>query len=356
MSADTCSNGSPAGLSLGQVAREIGATLRGDPEIRITGMAGIEDAGPNQLSFLADPRYAAVAAQCRAAALIVSPANADLPVPVLVCDKPYLGFALAARLFHAPPELEPGIHPTAFVHPTADLADGVRVGPLAQIGARTRIGTGTRIYGGATIGSDCHIGEGCLLYPGAHILERNRLHNRVIIHSGTVVGSDGFGYAQDDAGRHHKIPQTGIVEIEDDVEIGSNSSIDRATFGRTLIGTGTKIDNLVQVAHNVTIGQHSILVAQVGVSGSTRIGSHVILAGQVGVVGHISIGDRVRVAAKSGVGHSIPDGQDQAGVPCQPRMDWLKSVANIKRLAQMREELKQLRNRVQRLEASIGEE
>lgn len=356
MSGDTGSKIPRAEYTLGEIAREIGAVLQGDPERRVSGIAGIEEAGPDQLGFLADPRYAPVAAKSRAAALIVSPASTDLPQPLLICEKPYLGFALAASLFSTPPSLAEGIHPTAVVDPAATIGEEVRVGPLAQIGAGTSVGPRTRIYGGTYIGSNCKIGEDCLLFPGVHILDRIEMGNRIIIHSGTVVGSDGFGYAADESGRHHKIPQTGTVEIEDDVEIGSNCSIDRATFGRTRIGTGTKIDNLVQIAHNVTIGRHSILVAQVGISGSTRIGNHVILAGQVGIVGHISIGDRVRIGAKSGVIHSIKDGEDHAGYPAFPHREWLKSVANVKRLAQMRDELKQLRTRIQRIEATIDEE
>jgi UDP-3-O-[3-hydroxymyristoyl] glucosamine N-acyltransferase len=230
------------------------------------------------------------------------------------------------------------------------------VGPLAQIGTDSRIGRGTRIYGGAYLGAGVTVGEDCLVYPGVTILDGCCIGNRVIIHSGTVIGGDGFGFAQDEQGRHVKIPQVGIVQIDDDVEIGANCTIDRATFGRTWVQRGTKIDNLVMLAHNVEVGEHSILVSQVGVSGSTRLGKHVILAGQAGIVGHIEIGDGARVGAKSGVSHSIKAGEDMSGSPAMPHKEWLKAMVTLRRLPQMREELRNLTKKIAELEELLHRE
>jgi UDP-3-O-[3-hydroxymyristoyl] glucosamine N-acyltransferase len=338
---------------LAELANLTETKLKGDPQIRIYGLASVEDAHPDQLSFISDQSYLPLIADCKAAALIVPPVLEYLDRPLLIAARPYLAMARAAQLFSEPQYLPAGIHETAFVGEGAQLGAGVRVGPQAQIGRRCRIGEGSRIYGGAYLGSDVVIGEDCLIYPGVSILDRCTVGSRVIIHGGTVVGSDGFGFAQDEQGRHIKIPQTGIVQIDDDVEIGANCSIDRAAFGRTWIQRGTKIDNLVQIAHNVVIGEDSILIAQVGISGSTRIGRHVILAGQVGVVGHIEIGDGARVGAQSGVGRSIKAGEEMSGSPVMPHKEWLKTTVNIKRLPQLRTELRQLRLKVQELEKAI---
>ena len=193
-----------------------------------------------------------------------------------------------------------------------------------------------------------------MIYPGAAILDRCLIGDRVIIHSGTVIGSDGFGFAQDESGRHIKIPQMGIVQIDDDVEIGANCTIDRATFGRTWIQRGAKIDNLVQIGHNVVVGEHCILVSQVGISGSTRLGKHVMLAGQVGLAGHLEIGDRVRVGAKSGVAHSIKSDQDMIGIPAVTQKEFLRNYGNLRRLTQFREELRQLKKRILQIESTLN--
>jgi UDP-3-O-[3-hydroxymyristoyl] glucosamine N-acyltransferase len=338
---------------LEELADLTGTRIKGDPQIRIYGLGSIEDANADQLGFISDEHYLPLIAECKAAALIVSPALEHLDRPLLISSRPYLAMARAAQLFAAPPYLPNGIHATAFVADGAQLGVAVRVGPLAQIGHQCRIGEGTRVYGGAYLGCDVVMGEDCLIHPGVIILDRCTIGNRVVIHSGTVVGSDGFGFAQDEQGRHIKIPQTGVVQIDDDVEIGANCTIDRAAFGRTWIQRGTKIDNLVQIAHNVVIGEHSILIAQVGISGSTRVGKHVVLAGQVGVVGHIEIGDGARVGAQSGVGRSVKAGEDMSGSPVMPHKEWLRMTVNIKRLPQLKAELRQLKTKVQELEKAI---
>ena len=344
---------SPPSFLLEELAELTGARIKGDPGIRIFGLGSIEDAHADQLSFLSDKRYLPLLSECKAAALIVPPALEYLDRPLLVSTQPYLTMAHVAQLFWEPPYLPVGVDATAFLGEGVHLGKAVSVGPLAHVGRHCRIGEGTRVYGGAYLGCDVEVGDHCFIYPGVTIIDRCSIGNRVIIHSGTVVGSDGFGFAQDEKGRHVKIPQTGIVRIDDDVEIGANCTIDRAAFGRTWIQRGVKIDNLVQIAHNVVIGEYSILIAQVGVSGSTRIGKHVILAGQVGVVGHIEIGDGVRVGAQSGVGRSLKAGEDMSGCPVMPHREWLKMSAVLRHLPQLREELRQLKMKVQELEKVI---
>lgn len=340
-------------FTLGELAELTGSTLKGDPRTRVDGVGALEDAGPSQLSFLTHSRYVDQIPQCRAAALIVAPAFKDLDFSLLICEQPYLVLARLSQLFFAPPALAPGVHETAHIGEEVQMGEGVSVGPLAHVGSQCRIGSSTRIYGGAYVGSGVQIGRDCLIYPGAILLDNCLIGHRVIIHSGTVLGSDGYGFAQDERGHHVKIAQMGIVQIDDDVEVGANCTIDRATFGRTWIQQGTKIDNLVQIGHNVTVGEHSLLIGQVGVSGSTRIGKHVVLAGQVGVVGHIEIGDRVRVGAKSGVHHSVKAGEDISGYPALPYKEWLKTMANLRRLSQFKEDLRQLKAKVQELEETL---
>jgi UDP-3-O-[3-hydroxymyristoyl] glucosamine N-acyltransferase len=344
---------SPQSFLLEELAKLTGATIKGDPDIRICGLGSMEDAHADQLSFLSDKRFLPLVSECKAAALIVPPALEYLDRSLLISAQPYLAMARVAQLFWEAPYLPAGVDATAFTGEGVHLGGGVSIGPLAHVGPHCRIGEGTRVYGGAYLGCDVVVGDHCFIYPGVTVLDRCRIGNRVIIHSGAVIGSDGFGFAQDEKGRHVKIPQTGIVQIDDDVEIGANCTIDRAAFGRTWIQRGAKIDNLVQIAHNVVIGEDSILIAQVGVSGSTRVGKHVILAGQVGVVGHIDIGDGVRVGAQSGVGRSLKAGEDMSGSPVMPHKEWLKMSAILRHLPQLREELRQLKIKVQELDQVV---
>lgn len=340
-------------LPLGEIASHLGACLSGDAAIPIEGICPLEDARPSQLSFLTHARYVPLLAECRAAALIVPPSFKDLEFPLLICDRPYLALAKAAQLFAEPVRLPTGIHPTAQIDESVHLGSQVAIGQMAQIGSESSVGAGTSVFGGVYVGCNVQIGQNCLIYPGVTIKDGCVIGNRVVIHSGTVIGSDGFGYAQDEFGQHVKIPQIGIVQVDDDVEIGANCTVDRATFGRTWIQQGCKIDNLVQIGHNVIVGKYSILVSQVGISGSTQIGNHVVLAGQVGVVGHIRIGDGARVGAKSGVSSSVKAKEDVSGIPAVPHKEWLKNSAHIRRLSQYREELRQLKKKVERLERDL---
>jgi UDP-3-O-[3-hydroxymyristoyl] glucosamine N-acyltransferase len=324
----------------------------------LAGVAPLDEAGPGDVAFYANPRYKAQLAQTRAAAVLVSEEEAAL-VPGsaarLVCAQPYVAFAKASALFHPEvrpvPGLAPGamVDPSARIDPLAHVGAGAIVGAGAQLGPRTVLHAGARVLDGAVVGADC------TLHSGATVRERCVLGDRVILQPNCVVGSDGFGFAFDLAGDddqpgplHRKVPQAGIVRIEDDVEVGACTCIDRATLGETVIGRGTKIDNLVQIAHNVKVGPLSLLVAQCGVSGSTTLGAGVILAGQVGVVGHLHVGDGARVGAQSGVSRDVPDGATLSGSPAIEHREWLRLSGALPKLA---EALKQLR----RLEARVGE-
>jgi len=338
---------------LGDLACRLGGTLKGDPHVQIRGMADLEHAGADELSFLTDERYIPLLERCRAAALIVSPSHEHLDFPLIVCGNPHVAMARASQLFAEPPHLASGVHPSAHVEEDAILAEGVSIGPLAHIGSGCSIGTNARIYGGAYLGRNVHIGADCLIYPAVTILDGCTIGSRVILHSGVVIGGDGFGYAQDEEGHHVKIPQIGTVQIDDDVEIGANSTIDRAAFGRTWIQSGTKIDNLVMVAHNVVVGKHAMLIAQMGIAGSTQIGNHAVIAGQSAIAGHLQIGDGARVGAKSGVFRSLDAGEEVLGAPALPARQFWRSMAHIQRLHEYRKELSELGAKVRKLEKAL---
>lgn len=338
--------------TLGEIAEKVGGELLGEPGIEIRGVSGIREAKQGDITFLANPRYEQLLDETGASAVLVpctvEPSGSRA---MIRCENPSLAFAAVVEIFNpAAVWLPQGVHPSAVVDPGAVLEDAVSVGPLAVIGKGAQVGSGSVICGGAYIGPDVRIGRDCLIHPNVSVLWGSLLGDRVIIHSGTVIGSDGFGYATIE-GVHHKIPQVGIVVVEDDVEIGANVTVDRARFDRTVIGRGTKIDNLVQIAHNVIIGENSILVAQVAISGSTRIGNHVTLAGQVGVVGHIEIGDGNIVAAQSGVSKDLPPGKEVWwGTPVQPIQKWKKMQAMVRRLPDLNEKVKLLEKRIGRIE------
>lgn len=346
-------------LSVGELAARIGAEVRGDRDRRIEGVAGLADAAPEQVTFYANKRYFKELSATRAGAVIVSPDDAGhLPkgAAALLAHQPYVAFAKASALFHRDLSLQPGLHPgalvdpTAEVHPTAAVAPGASVGPGARVGARTALHAGARVLDGAAIGADC------TLWPGAVVRERCILGDRVVLQPNSVVGSDGFGFAFDVEGDgqgplHRKVPQAGIVRIEDDVEVGACTCIDRATLGETVIGRGTKIDNLVQIAHNVRVGALSLLVAQCGISGSTELGQGVILAGQAGVVGHLRLGDGARVGAQSGVSRDLQEGETVSGSPAIDHRDWLRMSAALPRVVDLLREVRRLARRVEELEA-----
>jgi len=336
-------------ITLGELAQRLGAELRGDWDLRISGVAALEDATKTEISFVVNPRHRRLAKQTAAGALIVPPGMEDLERPLLVSPNPYLAFAQALALFTERPRTAVGVSPEAHLGDEVRLGQGVSIHPLAYVGEGAIIGDRVTLHGGAYVGAGVEIGDDTFIHPNVTILDRCIVGKRVIIHSGTVVGSDGFGFAQD-GGRHVKIPQTGIVRIDDDVEIGANCAIDRATLGMTWIQRGAKIDNLVQVAHNVVVGEDSIIVAQVGISGSTRLGKAVVLAGQVGVVGHLEIGDGVRVGAQAGVTKSIAAGQEVLGSPAVAYREFVRTSGMINRLPDLRKRVMELEKRLAQLE------
>ncbi len=337
--------------ALQDLVEKIGGVVHGDTAVVITGVAGIESAGDGELTFIANKKYVSFLPTTNASAVII-PDDKDIRVPpdakpaIIVHPEPYYAFMLALRLFHPEePPLPPGIHPSATVAESAELASDVRVGANAVIEDKARIGAGSFILAGCYVGSQVTIGEQTTIGPHVTVTRQCSLGNRVRIHPGTVVGADGFGYAELD-GIHHKIPQVGTVVIEDDVEIGACVCIDRATMGETRIKRGTKIDNLVQLAHNVVVGEHSLIVSQVGISGSTKIGDHVILAGQVGLVGHIEIGDNCTVAAQSGVAGNLPPGSVVLGSPA-------RDIRSERRVIVLKDKLPELYQRVRELERTV---
>jgi UDP-3-O-[3-hydroxymyristoyl] glucosamine N-acyltransferase len=326
-----------------------GIVENGDPDLGITGAASVAEALGSEVTFFGNARYLPALKQSRAAAAFVPlEFTEQIPAALIRVANPSLAFAQALERFAPPPVVYgPGIHPTAAIAAGATLGEGVSIQPGAVIEEGVVIGAGTVIGANVFVGQGSRLGEGCHIHPLVAIRERSVIGSRVTIHSGTVVGSDGFGY-EFAGGRHVKIPQTGCVQIDDDVEIGANVTIDRARFGRTWIQEGTKIDNLVQIAHNVIIGKHCIIVSQTGISGSTKLGQYVTLAGQVGMVGHIEIGDRVTVAAQSGISKNIPAGETWWGTPATPIKEMKERVAYLGRLGK-------LYARVRTLEQKLGE-
>lgn len=310
--------------------------LSGNPDQMVTGLAGMREATPNDISFLASPKYQAAVKATRACALIVArDLVVDFDGVVIRVDNPSEAFAELVRQVAPPPvTFAPGIHPTAVVASTARLGKDVSIQPHAVIDDRVVIGDGTLVGAGTYIGHESRVGSGCRFYANVSLRERTIIGDRVILHSGVVLGADGFGYEQVN-GTHKKIPQVGNVEIGDDVEIGANSAIDRGRFGRTRIGKGTKIDNLVQIGHNCVIGEHCIICGLVGIPGSTIIGDHVTLAGQVGIAGHLTIGDKSIIMAQAGVTKDVPPGSIMLGAPAVPHKEFKRINAAIQRLPEI---------------------
>jgi len=333
-------------LTVDQLAALVGGQFvfeGGDHSQPITGPGSIADAGEGDFTFFSNARYLGALRKCRATAALV-PLDFSEPIPPIAIkvENPSLAFAqLVARFAPPPGQHEPGIHPTALIASTARVDEEASIGAMVVIGDRAVIGRKTILGPHTVIGADARIGDECQLAPRVVIGERCVVGNHVLMHAGVVIGSDGFGFEFKD-GRHVKIPQTGIVQIDDDVEIGANTTVDRARFGRTWIKQGTKIDNLVQIAHNVMIGRHCILCGQVGIAGSTTIGDYVTLGGQVGVTGHIEIGDRASVGAQSGVSKDIAGGAVYYGTPAMPIQAAKEQLAHVRRLPKLQAMVKRL--------------
>lgn len=338
---------------LRELAEFVNGTVIGDGEIEISGVASIDEARSEEITFIASPKYLPKLNETNASAVIVSKEVTKAEKPLLCVTNPYLAFAKILTLFSYRPYQSKGIDSMAWISPTATLGKDLTLYPFVYIGDHCLIGDRVTLYPGVFVGEGCSIGEDSILYPNVSIYSGTLIGKRVTLHSGVVVGSDGFGYVKE--GRKNvKIPQVGKVMIEDDVEIGANTTIDRATLGRTVIRRGVKIDNLVQVAHNVTIGEDSIIVAQVGISGSTKIGNNVTLAGQVGVVGHIEIGDNVMVGAQSGVTHDLPANQGFLGSPALPHREFLRAITVFPKLPEMRKSLIEIEKRLKKIEEMLS--
>ena len=337
---------------LRELAAWVDGTVVGDGEIDISGVAAIEDARAGEITFIANPKYLSKLSQTNASAIIVSKEVTQADKPLLCVTNPYLAFAKILTLFSQKPYQPKGIDSKVWISPTAQLGKDLTLYPFVYIGDRCSIGDRVTLYPGVYVGEDSSIGEDSILHSNVSIYSGSIVGKRVILHSGVVVGSDGFAYVKEGK-KNVKIPQIGKVEIEDDVEIGANTTVDRATFGKTIIRRGVKIDNLVQVAHNVVIGEDSILCAQVGISGSTKIGTNVTLAGQVGVVDHTEIGDNVMVGAQAGVTHRLPPNQGYVGSPALPHREFLRANAVFSKLPEMRKILIDIEKRLKKIEEAL---
>lgn len=329
-------------MKLAELAHALDAALQGDPDHDITGVAGIEEAAPEHVTFVANPRYSALARSTRAGAVIVAPDFPEISTATLRTGNPYLAFAKAVRLFYQEPEYAPGIHPTAVIHPTAKIGANAHVGAYAVVSEGVVIGADATLLPHVVIYPHVVIGDHFFAHAHAVVREYCRLGDHVVLQNGAVIGSDGFGFAKDEAGTWHKIVQSGPAILEDRVEVQANSCVDRASVGETRIGQGVKIDNLAQIGHGSKIGADTLVCAQVGLAGSSEIGKNAILAGQAGVAGHCKLGDGVIMTAQSGVSHDVPDGKMISGSPAFDNRQWLRATAIFARLPEI---MKQLQRR-----------
>lgn len=338
-----------------ELADYLGGTVRGDGALIVNGLAPLDAATPDKVTFLANPKYAAQVAVTQAAAVLMAPGGESYGRTVIELANPYLGFAKLLTLFYTRPHPPLGVLPGAVVGAGVTLGDGSTVYPGAVIGNNVTLGERVVVHPGAVIYEGVVIDDDSVIHANAVVRERCRLGKRCKLQPGAVVGSDGFGYAPDGAS-YYPIPQIGIVVLEDDVEIGANAAVDRAALEVTLIRRGTKLDNLVQVAHNCQIGEDCMIVSQVGIAGSSKIGNHVTLAGQVGVVGHVTIGDNVIVGAQGGVPGSLAGNAYYSGSPAMPHKEWLRTMGVLPKLPEMRKKLSELDKKIAELEARLAKE
>lgn len=341
------------GKTLSEIAAYLQASVVGEGAVEIRDIKGLDEAGEGDLSFLANPKYRRKIATTAASAILVSAPVEGTGKNFIVVKDPYAALARLLALFYPEERDFQGVSPAAFIGPGAAVADGATVYPGVYVGQGARIGRGTVLYPGVYVGHGASVGEDCILYPNVTVYRRCLIGSRVILHAGVVVGSDGFGFANPGI-ENRKVPQVGIVQIDDDVEIQANTTIDRGTLGKTWIQRGVKIDNLVQIAHNVVIGENSIVVAQVGISGSTRLGKRVIIGGQAGLVGHIHVGDNVMIAARAGINKDIPSSRIMSGAPAIPHAEWLRLNAHILRLPEMHKTVQELRKKIEELEKKLN--
>lgn len=341
---------SPASLTVEEISRQLNCPFEGEGKIEIRGVAGLEEAKKGDLVFLAQPKYRPLLEKSRASAAIIPAGEKYDRIPVIKSENPLLAFIKAVEIFHKSLRPEPGIHPSAAVSPSARIGKDVSISAFVFVGDEVEIGAKTIIFPLAAIYPGVKIGKECVIHSHVSLRERVRIGNRVIIHNGVTVGADGFGYLEGKDRSRIKIPQVGTVTIEDDVEVGANTTIDRAMLGETVIRKGVKIDNLVQIGHNVEIGRNSVLAALVGIAGSTKIGKNVIMGGQAGVGDHLTIGDKAIIAGGTGVTKDVPAGSIVAGYPHMEIKDWRKTRALLPRLYDLVKEIKRLQKKVEELE------
>jgi len=333
-------------MKLKEISEILSLPLEGDGEIEIKGISSLDSAKEGDISFFSDPKLKSLLDSTKASALIIPE---DFPfnrLPVLRAKNPYLEFAKLMAIFYPPPKFRPGIHPTAIVSESSSIHPSVHIGAFVFIGERVSIGENTVIMPHTFIGDDVKIGSDCMIYPNVTIRERVTIGERVIIHPGAVIGSDGFGYLKKEDGSYFKIPQIGTVVIEDDVEIGANTTVDRATIGETRIGRGTKLDNLIQIGHNVKIGENTIMAAQTGIAGSTEIGKGVAMGGQVGIADHLKIGDFTIIAAKTGVASNIQPNSIIAGYPEMDMKVWRRVQVSLLRVPELIRDVREIKERL----------
>ncbi len=333
-------------MTLKEIAQYLGGELRGAADLEISGPARIEMAKEGEITFLANLKYQHHLQTTKASAILVESEIDGLDLPQIIVQNAYVAFVFLLRLFSPPEERYiTGKSDQAVIDPTAQVDPSAHVGPFVYIGPGCKVGKDTTLYPGVVLLKNVQVGDDCIFYPNVSIREECRVGNRVILHNGCVIGSDGFGFAPKD-GKYEKIPQLGSVVIEDDVEIGANTTIDRATLGETVIRKGTKLDNLVQIAHNVEVGSHTVIASQTGIAGSTKIGNHVTIAGQVGITGHISVGDGAILAAQSGITKSVPEKNVMFGTPALPLSRQKRIDVSLRHLPEMVKKIHQLENEI----------
>ena len=337
----------PPKFTVAEIAHQLGGVVTGDATLLITGFSSADTARPGDLTFAENDAYFERAEKSAASAVLVSGELKSASKTLVRVSNARVAFAKVLPLFFSEPKFAPGAHPSAVVHSTVQVDPTAHIGPFCAIGERVKIGAGAVLEGGNHVAADSQIGEGTRLFPNVTVYARSIIGARVRVHAGTVIGSDGFGYVFDQ-GMHRKVPQVGNVIIHDDVEIGANVTIDRGALGPTVIGKGSKIDNLVQIAHNVVVGDYSIIIAQVGIAGSTKMGKHVTLAGQVGLAGHLKIGDRVTVSAQAGVMNDIPDGEKWLGSPARPDRQMKRQFIAVERLPELLQRVKEIERRLEK--------
>jgi UDP-3-O-[3-hydroxymyristoyl] glucosamine N-acyltransferase len=333
-------------MKLGELATRLGAELRGDAGLEVTGVKGIEEAGPSEVTFVANPRYTSLARKTKAAAVFVEPDFQEIEAATLRLKNPYLAFSRALGLFYQPPAYSPGIHPTAVIDPSAEIGEEAHIGAYVVVGPGVKLGAYATLLPHVVLYPGVEAGAHFFAHAHAVVRENCILGDHVTLENGAIVGSDGFGFAKNELGHWEKIPQSGPVRLGNRVDVQANATIDRATVGATEIGDGTKIDNLVQVGHGSSVGENSLLCAQTGLAGSSDVGNNVILAGQTGIAGHCTVGDGVILTAQSAVSHDVPPGKVISGSPGFDNRVWLRAASIFQRLPEMLKRLDRIEKRV----------